>query len=120
MNNSIITELLKVKEIKINFNQQDTEIFIPKKSGIKLNVDKAYILMLSDTMLHPENNSTLVSNWNCGSIPTERYYKAEVNKVVNDMIKITGIGYDYDNHVDRNSTWVGWVPLSEMEIMEEI
>lgn len=120
MKNSIITELLKVRETRVNFNPQDLEVFIPKKSGIKLNVDKAYIIRLSDKMIHPENNSILVSNWNCGSIPTEIYYKADINKVVNDMVKITGIGYDYDNQSDKSSMWSGWIPLSEMEIIREI
>ena len=36
------------------------------------------------------------------------------------MIKVNGIAYDYENNQDLNHMWSGWLPLSDIEIINKI
>lgn len=120
MNKIIKNELNKVTEVRVEFNDNTTHLFIPQKKEIKIEANSVYLVRLSRYLLSPPANDNLSINWNAGRIPKYEYYKVDVNKVVGDMIYVTGIGYDIVNRVDINDVWEGWLPRSELEIMEKI
>jgi hypothetical protein len=36
------------------------------------------------------------------------------------MVKITSVGYDYQNSRDTNDIWEGWLPRSAVKIVKEL
>lgn len=102
------------------FNEDSTEIVIKKLSNIPLLEHHCYLIKLEDNLLAPNNNSALTINWNGGSIPTHKYYKVDVIKIMAQMIKINGLAFDYDSKKDINEIWSGWLPLNGIELLEEI
>ena len=119
MNKLIDSELKKVKDAKIEI-LSDGKIFIKKKSDIKLIENFAYLIRLSDYMLNPPQTDNISINWNGGRIPKHRYYRVDIIKIVDNMIRVTGIGYDYSSRVDTNDIWDGWIPRDELEVIERI
>ena len=118
INDKIITELDKVKET--NFEVVDNKIFIKKKVGIKLEENSCYLIRLSNFMLNPPANDLISINWNGGIIPKFEYYKADIIKIVNNMVRIVGIGYDINSDNDLSSMWEGWIPTNEFEIVKKL
>lgn len=120
MNDLIRQQLNKVKIAHIpEFDDNTTEIIIKKLSNIPILENNCYLIKLDDSLLTP-NNSALTINWNGGSIPKNKYYKIDVNKIMAQMIKINGLAFDYDNKKDLNEMWSGWLPLNSIEILEKI
>lgn len=120
MNKIIKSELGKVDSVKIDFDDNTTKIFIPKKVEVKISPGEVYLIKLSDYMLNPPDNDVININWNMGNIPKFKYYKSEINKVSGNMVNITGVGYDISTNSDINQVWSGWLPRTEFEIMEKI
>lgn len=120
MNNIIKRELNKITEVNIQFDDNTTSIKIPKKGVMRVEEDHMYIIKLSDYMINPPMDSALVTNWNNNTYPTFRYYKVDVQKIMSDMVKITGMAYDYDTKCDIDNMWIGWIPNSEFEILEKL
>lgn len=87
--------------------------------GIQLQENCGYILKLSDRLIHAPADDPLVVNWNKGQRPQTAFYKASVEQILPDRVKITGIGYDYENKTNLTNTFFGWIPLSEMEVIEK-
>ena len=119
MNKSVEVELNKLtvakpQKIKENY------FFIPKFKEITLQENNCYVIKLHDTLLHPNPNSILVTNWNGGVIPKHTYYKCVIVKIMKPMVKIEGIAFDYNNRKDINSFFSGWLPLNEIEILEDL
>ena len=71
-------------------------------------------------LLEPSDNFTLHTNWNKGIVPTDKYMKCIVEQFLGKMIKITGIGYDYENQIDKQTSWEGWLPTDSITIIKEI
>lgn len=120
MNKIIKRELEKVREVNLNYDDNTTKLYIPKKVGIKLNVGNCYIIKLSDYMVNPPLDSPIVVNWNSGNIPKYKYYKIDVNKIMGNMVNVNGVAYDFENKKDIYEMWSGWIPSSEFEILESI
>lgn len=121
MNKIIKNQLDKVSVAKLPYyDDNTTSIIIPKLSTLYLKENCCYILKLDDIMLHPSENSVLVTNWNNNSIPTSRYYKADINQIMGKMVKITGLAYDFENKKDLSDIWVGWLVLDNIEILEKL
>ena len=36
------------------------------------------------------------------------------------MVKIEGVGFDFENQVDLNTSWCGWVPMKSIKIIKEL
>ena len=104
----------------IEYKESDNSIFIPKVTGIKLEEDGCYIIKLKETLFHLDPTSALITNWNAGSIPTEKYYKIDVSKILGNMVKITGISYNPTTKNCSDIYWAGWLPINEIEIMERL
>lgn len=124
INPLIKTQLDNCKVANLPYYDDFTySLLIPKGSSETVSlyqVHKCYIVELADWVIHPPADSTLADNWNKGSIPTCKYYKAEISQVVGKMIRITGCGYDKTSNVDTNEFWEGWIPRSGLKLVEEL
>lgn len=122
MNEKIKKQLARCVEAEIPAFDDDTrEITVRKKKTIKLEEDFIYIIEIGHTTRFPPITSTLAENWNSGSIPSHKYYKCDVNKIIaGQMIKVTGVAYDLDNKKDLDDVWSGWLPLNDIKVIERI
>lgn len=122
MNNRIKEQLNKVMSTKIDFDDDTTKIVIPKTTKFNNNLlkrDTIYLIEISDSVLYPDINSTLASNWNGGKIPKYKYYKAEVVDTMNNMVKFNGIAYD-DGRDLYSESWFGWLPSDLFKVVRII
>ena len=115
-----IKETYPVNRVEIDVNESIKKYIDEFNLEIENEANNCYIIKLSDNLLTPPANSPLVINWNNGSIPNEKYYKVDVSKIMNNMVKITGMGYNIGEKSTFNSYWVGWLPIDELEIMEKL
>lgn len=115
-------ELAKIQEVPIQYNDATTRIMIKKRVDIKLTEGEYYLIQLSDFMINPPVNSVINSNWNQGNNPHQRYYKVEINKILNNMVKVTGVSFDYDGQsvTIAQEFWSGWVPREEFVIVQKL
>lgn len=121
MNKIIVDQLQKVSVADLsNFDPNTNTYFIKRKTDIRIEVDSCYLIKLNASLLHPIQNDVLTTNWNAGSVPQYEYYTVDVCKSVGKMIKVVGLAFDYENQKDLNSTWTGWLPLSEIKILEKL
>jgi len=99
-------------------------LFIPKKqlnSLIPLILDKYYIIEVSNYILNPPFQSTLVSNWNQGQIPKNKYLFGTPTKRLNDMVRWDCCGYDNVSKTHLTDTYTDlWLPETEFILMEKV
>lgn len=65
MNKTIKNQLNKVKSVKLEFDNNTTQIFIPKTTEVlpvSLTEGQVYIIELEDFIINPLPNSVLASN----------------------------------------------------------
>lgn len=121
MNKFIEEQLQKVNIADLsNFDKSINTYYIPQVKDISIKVDSCYVIKLDETLLNPYTNDILVCNWNHNTYPQQEYLKVDVLKVMNKMIYINGIGFDYVNKVDTNYIWSGWLPINQIKIIEEL
>lgn len=100
-----------------------TSILIPKGSIVQVStyqVNKCYLVELADVILHPSPDNTLSANWNNGTVPKYKYYKAEISQIMGKMVKICGCGYDMATNTDTCDVWEGWVPQQGIRLIHEL
>lgn len=118
MNNIIYNQLNKVKSVKINFNRDDTQIFIPKTTQIlntSVSIGEVYDIELSEIVLNPAESSTLSSNWNNGVIPKYNQYTVEIIDLMgNKMVKVNGVAIQ-----NNSSQFYGWLPMDCFTIIKK-
>ena len=120
MNNRIKEQLKKVTSVDINFDDNTTEIIIPKTlkfNNLLLKNNTLYLIELFDSVINPDINSTLASNWNGGKIPKYKYYKAEVVDRISNMIKLNGIAVE-DGRDLYTENWFGWIPADLFKVIK--
>lgn len=108
---------------KLNIIKDDNDysiIHIPKKTNIPIIEDRTYIIELSDNVFLSNYRKDVINNFNNGVLPKSKYYKANITRIYNDMIKINGISYDYENKKDLFDFWTGWLLLEDVNILEEL
>lgn len=121
MNKLIKEQLQSLKVAPIpNFDDNTTEIIFKRYTPIQIYEGGYYLIELENSLLDPNANGVLVTNWNNGSIPKNKYYKAEVVKILGQMIKINGMAFDNTTHQDINESWCGWVLLSKIKLIEKL
>lgn len=123
MINPIIKEQLeKVEQAKIGeYDPIKNCYHIPKYTEVEYKVDGCYLVSLDDKLLNPTSNEILVSNFNGGDYPRQKYMKISVvQKLGNNMIKVVGLYYDYINKVDINTMWSGWLPIDQLTLINEL
>ena len=70
--------------------------------------------------MNPPEGFTLHVNWNKNIIPKDKHMKCEVTEIMGKMIKINGVGFDFINKKDLNTTWEGWIPKKSILLLKEI
>lgn len=116
MSKIIAEQLQKVTDADLsNFDKATNTYFIPQKKSIKIKTDTCYIISLKpQAFTNPIN-----INWNRGKGPQSDCMKIEVNNIMNNMIKVVGVGYDAANDTVLNTFWSGWLQLDNIEILSE-
>lgn len=124
MNKYIKQQLNKVSAVDIPvFDDNTTHLIIPrleKKVELFFQEDHFYVIKLEDYLLNPPPGFNLHTNWNHNIIPKQKYYKCQCIKVMGKMIQILGVGFDYENRIDLEETWDGWLPIKSVKIIKEI
>lgn len=121
MNKIIESQLAKVQEADLsNYDARTKTWHIPKISDVRMDVGSCYLIELDDSLLNPLANQILVSNWNQGRVPEDKYFKVEVLSKMNRMIKVMGFGYDPATKTDKTTAWTGWLPLNMVKVLERI
>ena len=124
MKNIIFQYLKKCKVAKFELDETTNHLFIPKKqttSDIPLILDNYYIIEVSNYILNPPFQSTLVSNWNQNQIPKSKYLFGTPTKQINNMVRWDCCGYDTFNRVSLTDTYRDlWLPETEFIIMEKM
>lgn len=118
-----MNNILKKQLEQLGLDPNQRVFYFPKKEGFKLTEDQCYLIKLTNDALYPNPGAAWVANWNQGNIPGYAYYKVDVNKILNDMVKVTGIAWDPSTQTDvedTECTWSGWLPVSCIQILEKI
>ena len=111
-------QLKKVQAANLqNYNPETNTYLIKRRFDIKIEEDSAYIIKLKDSAF---SNTAIINNWNNGSFPKVNYLKIDVNKKMNNMIKVVSVGYDFVNKQDLMAYWSGWLALDNIEIIEKL
>lgn len=113
--------LVKIADLP-SWNDNTTELIIPKKSPTEIVAQEGhyYLIEVEDYILNPPEGFTLHINWNNGEIPKHKFMKCMCVKVMGKMIKILGVGFDYESKTDLDENWDGWLPLKSIKILREI
>lgn len=117
MNKIILEQLQKVKVADLShFDSATNTYLIPKVNLIKVNINSCYLIKLKSEFFQ---NQTLRTNWNNNIMPRENYLKAEVQGIMNNMIKVMAV--EYNATTEQNTGyWNGWLPITEIEVLQQI
>ena len=123
--NPIIDKQLKKCKVAIipEYNESTKTLHIPRiidLPELSYTIGHYYIIELENYIIHPPENFSLHQNWNNNNIPKSKYYKCECLQLMGKMIKINGVGFDWDNQLDLNDLWTGWLPMKSVKILKEI
>ena len=97
MNKLIKEQLKKVTSVMLDVKDDVTHFIIPRATKFinsALKQDQCYLIEIKDSVLHPDENSTLASNWNAGKIPKNKFYNAEVITKMGNMIKFNCVAIE--------------------------
>ena len=117
MSERLENELKKVKYASV-YKLDDTNFFVKKDVSIRVLENKCYLVKLNDSIFNA--NNIINTNWNGGRIPKCRYYQVDVNTIMANMIKVSGIGYNEPECITPLANWWGWLPLEEIEVIKQI
>jgi len=124
MNNLIKKQLSKCRIAQIPQYDDDTiEIYIPKSvdiSGAEVELHNCYLIELENYIVNPPETFNLHENWNNNIKPTVKCYKCEIIQIMGKMIRINGIGYDYENKIDLDCVWTGWLPRKGFKVLKRL
>ena len=121
MNQQIKEELKKCITPIPEYSNNDTEIIIPRY-GDQLSfpttnedfiVGNVYLVKVNKSLVYPcDWYYTIHSNWNNGKGPTEEMLYIKVMSKAGKMINVAAAGYS------NKTTWYGWLPQTNLTILE--
>lgn len=124
MNQIIIEQLKKCRVAKVPpFDENTTHLVIDLKStkdGSHFIPSHYYIIELDDCLLSKEQSAVLHQNWNNNIFPQAKCLKCECVRVMGDMVKVDGIGYDKEKKADIMIAWGGWLPVKNITVLGEL
>lgn len=121
INKLILKQLDKVEVAKVEeYDELHHTFHIKKHQEQTFEQGKYYIIKLDKHLLNATDNSLLVSNWNNGKFPTYEYVKCVVTKQVAKMIYVYGMYYNIESKQPIDEEWIGWLPIDQVEILEEV
>ena len=124
MNKVVEEQLKKVKVAQLPpYDETTLRMTIPKVNSIinsDLNEGQCYLIQVEDYIVKPFDGFSLHDNWNKGIVPTDMLMNIQVLQVMGKMVKVEGVGVDINLGVTLPCSWVGWLPVGNVKIMEEI
>lgn len=123
MNKWIKKQLRLVKVADLPHYEEDTTLIkIPKKinQGLSVQLNHYYLIELEDYILKPPPGFSLHVDWNNNKVPQHKFYKCQCIRLMGKMIKILGVAFDYENRLDLDENWDGWLPLKSVKVLREI
>lgn len=121
MRSKIVEEQLQrcqVANIK-DYDDSTKTFHIKRYSKPKFEKGKCYLVHLSNEIVN--NTSSLLSvNWNNGRAPEHNYYKVYISATMGKMIKVDSIAFDYENKLDLDKMFSGWLDTEYLHLLEEI
>ena len=121
VNKLILKQLEQVKNAKVEaYDPIKHSYLIKKHQEIVFDVNHVYIVELNDSLVHPSQDDLLVSNWNNGTHPVQKYMKLEVTKKLAKMIYVYGVYYNIETNVESSDEWDGWLPQESLVIIKEV
>lgn len=120
MNEKIKEQLKKCKTPIPEFDDSTIEITIPRSniftytpSKEDFSIGNQYLVKVNKSLVIPcDWYYTIHSNWNKGIGPTDELLYIKVLSKAGKMINVAAVGYN------NKSTWYGWLPQSNMSILE--
>ena len=85
------------------------------RDNLTFEVNKEYIIELSDDLLVKGKNPILESNFNRGKVPLDKKLHGEVEKLFGKMIVFVGYGWD---NSDNDNYWNGYLPKDKIKILK--
>lgn len=124
MNKIIKRELEKIR-YNIDYDDNTTEIFIPKGLNETISVDVQvnhnYNIYVEDYILNEPSNFSLSSNWNGGVVPISKYMNICVTQIMNNMIRVDACGFDPIKKTTKIDSYNGlWLPIDAVHVIKEI
>lgn len=124
MNNIIKKQLQNLKKCQLPpYNEEDTEIFIPKnsiKKELGLSLNHCYQIEIADYVLNPPPDYSLAQNWNGNTKPPAKVMNVCIIQLMGKMIKVDGIGFDDNTQSPLPCSWGGWLPREAIKVRSEI
>jgi len=119
MNKFILEQLNKTSIIMPPYDNNTTELFIPKSGGTiqqsgALMVGDKKVIFIEDYIINEPENFTLSTNWNNGTKPPENRLAVQVLQINGKMIKVISRG------VNTQIIWEGWLPQKAIKVIEDI
>ena len=96
-----------------NFDPNTNTFYIKKYSKPTYELNHCYLVKLPLNIVNAPD-SVLAVNWNNGSYPKAQYLKVYLSKILGKMVFCDSIGYDFENKVDLNCMWSGWLNTEEL------
>lgn len=120
MNPLIKKQLEKLKFLIGRWDENTTKINILQNEAgsLYLKQGMCYLIKVEDYIVHPFDGFNLHDNWNKGTHPNHIFMKCEVEQIMGKMVKVNTVGYDYQNQLDTNDIWSGWLPEKSIKILE--
>ena len=117
--NVIEEQLGKVRHADLsNFDKETNTYTIPKRTDIKIEEDKCYLVQLHRSFF---NNQTVMLNWNSGSIPPGEFLSIDVLQSMNKMIKVSASTYNAHSEADfKPRFWNGWLSTDELTVIAKL
>ncbi len=115
INQIILDQLEKTQIAKHDGYDEIKHQFVFKKNcSIKLEVNKCYAIKLNKSLLDETINDSLMYNLNRGTFPKYDEMRVDVIKINQRLILVNG------TYTSNAGFWSGWLPIDQIEIIEEI
>lgn len=112
MNPFIKKQLLKCKNVKVNFSDDDTEIFIEKTNKVdasNLKVGSSYEFIVNEYESNPYLDD--VNNYRKMNIG---HYYGDLISIYKDIIKVNAVS------IEDGNRFIGWLPINAVDIIQKI
>lgn len=109
---------LEVAKVSIYIKEKNRYLF--RRVGSDLLVGKSYMLRLDSKLTDREASGMVASNWNQGRVPSHTLMKAGVRDKKGTMYLLHGEYIDEEHNPIGEEPWDGWLPLGQLEILEEL
>lgn len=122
INKLIQKELEKLQDAKIDSYDElkHTYHITLRNKQTNLELKHTYILEISDSLLNPSSDNLLVSNWNQGRHPTQKYVKGYVAKNLAQMFYIYCMYYNIEEDKELDEDYEGWFSLDSIKVVREV